>query len=288
MKAKIKALEESRDSYVKLLAKASETLAPVYEEEIKKLVTKISEAHDSWAGTNVKDEFHEVLGYTNFDVKAIQVDVGNVPEFSRRSIEECEHFLSKLDQLHKLLVEDVDQQLEKRFLNCVIRRLSQTVWKHMATSNANVLTYENLKTYLKKNYAGQLNAYQTFSKVFDIPFNKEEKFHVYSSKLENELLTGHAAVVKHFRPINGTNPLTSEQLLGFVGGMIFTEELKKNYFEIFKDLTTDFDKMSTCSQIAQRAEYFRERLSGNVLTSTTFLNRGGSNDKEKLKKKSQN
>jgi hypothetical protein len=42
--------------------------------------------------------------------------------------------------------------------------------------------------------------------------------------------------------------------------------------------------MSTCSQIAQRAEYFRERLSGNVLTSTTFLNRGGSNDKEKLKK----
>ena len=72
-----------------------------------------------------------------------------------------------------------------------------------------------------------MNAYQTFSKVFDIPFNKEEKFHVYSSKLENELLTGHAAVVEHFRPINGTNPLTSEQLLGFVEDMIFTEELKK-------------------------------------------------------------
>ena len=42
MKTKIKALEESRDSYVKLLAKASETLAPVYEEEIEKLVAKIS------------------------------------------------------------------------------------------------------------------------------------------------------------------------------------------------------------------------------------------------------
>ena len=93
MKAKIKALEESRDSYVKLLAKASETLAPVYEEEIKKLVTKISEA---------------VLSYTAFDIKAIQVDVGNVPEFFGRNIEECEHFVSKIDQLYKLLVEDID------------------------------------------------------------------------------------------------------------------------------------------------------------------------------------
>ena len=92
MKAKIKALEESHDSYVKLLAKASETLAP-YEEELKKLVTKISEA---------------VLSYTAFDIKAIQVDVGNVPEFFGRNIEECEHFVSKLDQLYKLLVEDID------------------------------------------------------------------------------------------------------------------------------------------------------------------------------------
>ena len=103
MKAKIKALEESRDSYVKLLAKASETLAP-YEEELKKLVTKISEAHDSWVETTVKDEFHEVLSYTAFDIKAIQVDVGNVPEFFGRNIEECEHFVSKLDQRYQAVI----------------------------------------------------------------------------------------------------------------------------------------------------------------------------------------
>jgi hypothetical protein len=281
MKTKIKALEESRDSYVKLLAKASETLAPVYEEEIKKLVAKISEAHDAWA-VNLKEESKEVLTYSNFDIKAIQVDVANVPEFTGKNIEECDKFLSKLDQLHKLLVEDVDAQLEKRFLNCCIRRLSQSVWKHMTTSNVNVSTYENLKNYIKKNYAGQLNAYQTFSKVFDIPFHKDEKFHVFASKLENELQTAHAAVKEHFRPVNGSNPLSSEQLMGFFGGMIFSEELKKNFFEIFKDLTTDFDNMSTCTQIAQRAEYFRERLSGSAFNSATFLNRGDSNDKKKL------
>ena len=47
--------------------------------------------------------------------KAIQVNVANVPEFTGKNIEECDKFLSKLDQLHKLLVEDVDAQLEKRF-----------------------------------------------------------------------------------------------------------------------------------------------------------------------------
>ena len=68
--------------------------------------------------------------------------------------------------------------------------------------------------------------------------------------------------------------------MGFFGGIIFSEELKKNFFEIFKDLTTDFDNMSSCTQIAQRAEYFRERLSGSAFNSATFLNRGESNDKK--------
>ena len=150
----------------------------------------------------------------------------------------------------------------------------------MMSSNVNISAYEDFKNYIKKNYAGQLNAYQTFSKVFDIPFNKDEKFHVFASKLENELQTAHTAVQEHFRSVNGNNPLTSEQLMGFFGGMIFSEELKKNFFHIFKDLTTDFDNMSTCAQIAQRAEYFRERLSGSAFSSATFLNRGVSTDKE--------
>jgi hypothetical protein len=93
-------------------------------------MAKISEAHDAWVVNNVKDEFHDVLKHSNFDIKALQVDVA------------------------KSLVEDVDAQLQKRFLNCCLRRLSQSAWKHMTTSNANVLTYESLKVYIKKIMPG--------------------------------------------------------------------------------------------------------------------------------------
>lgn len=92
-----------------------------------------------------------------------------------------------------------------------------------------------------------MNAYQTFSKVFEIPFNKDEKFHDFASKPKNELRTAHVAVKKHFRPVKDKNQLSSKQLMEFFGGMIFSEELKKNFFEIYKDLTTAFDNMSRCT-----------------------------------------
>ena len=52
---------------------------------------------------------------------------------------------------------------------------------------------------------------------------------------------------------------------------IFSKKLKGSHFHISKDITVDFDKFKNCGDVATRAEYFRERLSGNPITENTLL-----------------
>jgi hypothetical protein len=80
-----------------------------------------------------------------------------------------------------------------------------------------------------------------------------------------------SSIREHFKPVNGENKVTSEQCLDFFGALIFAEKLKGCHFHIFKDWTTDFDTLTTCHAVAQRAEYFREGLSGAPLSESTLL-----------------
>ena len=203
-----------------------------------------------------------------------------MPEFFGTNIQETEKFVSKLDQLFDLLVQNVDSKYETIFLNNVFRRLSESVYKTMNTSKSDVSTYANFKIFIKAHYGGQLNAFQCVSRIFDINYNPEAKFHIYSSKLAEEVRNAKGAIEAHFKDVNKAgSELSADQVLDFFGALIFTEELKKSHFHIFKDITLDFDKLKDCNAVATKAEYFRERLSGNPVNENSFFTRNKKNEK---------
>ena len=76
--------------------------------------------------------------------------------------------------------------------------------------------------------------------------------------------------------------LSADQVLDFFGALIFSEELKKSHFHIFKDMTLDFDKLKDCNAVATKAEYFRERLSGNPVNESSFFSRNKKIEKTRL------
>ena len=271
----IRSLEETLKTLNKELAKADVELQPLYRTQIGNILTKIGELAAEIV--NVKSEVTEVKENKSDDFsyfkKAISQDISQIPEFFGNNISETEKFISKLEQLFQLLVVDTDKSLEAFFLNCTFRRLSQSVYKTMISSKISVKTYEEFKNFVQKTFGGQLNCFQQVSRIFDIPYVAGEKFHIYTGKLSDELRMANSSIREHFKPVNGENEVTSEQCLDFFGALIFAEKLKGSNFHIFKDLTTDFDTLTTCNAVAQRAEYFRERLSGAPLSESTLLTR---------------
>ena len=255
----------------KLKKGADDANVEKYDKQIYETLDKISELTKNLENIIIKAEPIAHSGDT-FYKRSIANDVGNLPEFNGESISETENFLNKLDQLYQLLVVDIDSSLEPFFLNNIFRRLGHSVYKALKSKKNKIETFAEFKIFVKKNFGGQLNAFQSVSRIFDVKNDQDDKFHVYTGRLTEELETARGAIESHFKNINNSETeLTADQALDFMGALIFSEKLKGSHFHIFKDITVDFDKFKNCGDVATRAEYFRERLSGNPITENTLL-----------------
>ena len=128
-------------------------------------------------------------------------------------------------------------------------------------------------SYIRKTYGGQQNAFQVVSRAFDIEFRPDEKFFVYSNKLTNELRSSLLAMKGHYNDKNeGDKELTADNCINFLGALIMSQNLKKEHWEIFRDMTNDIDTLKTANAVAQKAEYYRERVQ-HAPSSSTFWGR---------------
>ena len=143
---------------------------------------KISELPKNLENIIIKAEPIAHSGDT-FYKRSIANDVGNLLECNGESISETENFLNKLDQLYQLLVVDIDSSLEPFFLNNIFRRLGHSVYKALKSKKNKIETFAEFKIFVKKNFGGQLNAFQSVSRIFDVKNDQDDKFHVYTGRL---------------------------------------------------------------------------------------------------------
>ena len=202
-------------------------------------------------------------------VKAIALALKDLPVYNGLTINETERYTSKLKQYFALLVTEVNGNLESEFLMQCRLRLGENVWKHIDTAKPDIQNFEKYITYINNTYGGQQNAFQVVSRAFDIEFKKDEKFFIFSNKLTNELRSSLMAIKSHY----GTgNELTVDSVIDFMGALITSQHLKKDHWEIFRDMTNDMDSLKTANAVAQKAEYYRERVQ-HAPTSSTFWGR---------------
>ena len=150
------------------------------------------------------------------------------------------------------------------------------MWKHIDTAKPDIKNFDKYIAYINNTYGGQQNAFQVVSRAFDLEFLKDENFFIYSNKLTNELRSSLMAIKGHY----GTDKkLTADDVIDFIGALIMSQNLKKDHWEIFRDMTNDINSLKTANTVAQKAEYYRERVQ-HAPTSSTFWRR---NDNRNVK-----
>ena len=105
-------------------------------------------------------------------------------------------------------------------------------------------TFENVKKFVRERFGGNYNAYQRVSRIFDVHFNPNDKFQIYATKLNQEISNSLAAIKDHYAKINVDSELTPDQVMEFMGGILASENIRRNFHDIHKEMYKDFDGSS--------------------------------------------
>lgn len=201
------------------------------------------------------------------NAKLIERTLAAQPTFYGTDTVEAEGFLNKMDQLYILLVKEVDPSLESDFVMHAKLKFGSNVFSQMRASDEKLDTFVKFKKFITTRFAGQYNAFQRVSKIFDIPFNANDKYHVYSTKLTEELQSCVEAIREHYGNIDKSKPLSAESVVEFFGGLLMAQKIKIADYQIYRDMVLDFDRLSSATTVAAKAEFYRERT-GNASNST--------------------
>ena len=251
--------ENAKEERKGKLAKAEQDYADFISNSIKK--TPIS---SSSSDTVNSDKLYDR------GVKAISSALKELPTYNGLNISETERYLAKLNQFFTLLVTGVNENLEGEFLSQIKLKLGDNVWKHLDTTKPDISNFEKYKIFINTNYGGFQNAFQVVNRAFDIEFDPNQKNFIFSNKLTDELRTSLAAIKRHYNKIDGDKELTASECIDFIGALCVSQKLKEHDWELFRDMTNDFDKLKSANEVAQKAEFYRERLQSSTVNSTSF------------------
>jgi hypothetical protein len=203
----------------------------------------------------------------NQNVRLIERTLAAQPTFYGTDTVEAEGFLNKMEQLFILLVKEVDPNLEAEFVMHAKLKFGSSVFSQMRASEEKLDTFAKFKKFVTTRFAGQYNAFQRVSKIFDIQFNSNDKYHVYSTKLTEELQSCVEAIREHYGNIDKSKPLSAESVVEFFGGLLMAQKIKIADYQIYRDMVLDFDRLTSATTVAAKAEFYRERT-GNASNST--------------------
>ena len=242
-----------------------------YEAALEKAQLKLLELIDT-VDTSIKSTSTSSETYKrNSQIKSIESAL-NETTFKGLDINETTRFVERLDKIFIITVTGKDPTLESDFLDLVKLRLSDAVFKNLHASQADVSTFDKFKLWIKTTYGGNFNAFQILQRAWDIEFKPEDKFTVYAQKVSEEMRTGAAAIQKQLTAIKGTSTVSTEDIeftLEFIAALLTSNNLRSHCWPLYKDMVNDMDKMLTSAEVANKAEYYRERLGGDFLGKST-------------------
>ena len=105
--------------------------------------------------------------------KQIETALSDIPRFDGNNPAETETFLDRLSQTHKILVTDIDPDLEGQFVKSAKLRLGPSVYKHLTNAGETIATMDEMTTFIRTHYSAKINAIQSFSKIFDNLWHSE-------------------------------------------------------------------------------------------------------------------
>ena len=194
---------------------------------------------------------------------SVQTRISEIGKFRQDSTILINTYVLKLDNLYNLLVKDnlaTHTGLERNFVTMVVLALPTNA----QTKFQSIKTWSSLKVKVKEFYQADISIFQHLARLWD--FNPDS---TNWSEIASELMAicneSKNTIRQKFESDGIT--LTADHVFDLMSAMLLSELIRSNAPETYKMMIEKLDLCKTASDVAIKANFFKDRLSDEHLSS---------------------
>ena len=213
------------------------------------------------------------------DKKSIENHLKTIPRFTGTTPEETERFIDRLRQAHEALVKGKNPELEVVFLTHSKLLLDISISKHLHSGGKEIDSFEKLKTFLTEQYGPKVNSCQLLTKIFDEDFDVNGQISVFATRISELTKVAYSAVNAQYKRVHKCQTdIPAEDAMQFVAATVVANNVRGHNYALWHDMIRELDDCLTPHEVANKAEYYSQRLNESGASSTFFgRNRNGRN-----------
>ena len=214
------------------------------------------------------------------DKKSIENHLKTIPRFTGTTPEETERFIDRLRQAHEALVKGKNPELESVFLTHSKLLLDISISKHLHSGGKLIDSFEKMKTFLTEQYGPKVNSCQLLTKIFDEDFDVDGQISVFATRISELTKVAYSAVNSQYKRVHKCQTdIPAEDAMQFVAATVVANNIRGSNHTLWRDMIRDLDDCLTPHEVANKAEYYSQRLNKSGASSTFFgRNRSGRNN----------
>ena len=201
---------------------------------------------------------HEIKGMSN-------VIATEVPIFS--SGQDVHIWLNKLESYWKLYVaNDTSGFMEKHFIQSAKSRLCSEYLHAMLGSSDATNTFEEMKSYMKKNHASKMSVFQILDTLWEMDQKDSENFRDFGIRLDDKAKEAENIIdakFKEWAEANQGSEMKISDIYKLVSGQVFLQSLKNKHRVVYNNICNDLDKTWSANEIALKAMTFSDRMASS-------------------------
>ena len=202
-------------------------------------------------------------------------------KFKGQSPEELTAFVTDIQQIFEILVQDKDQEHHRFFLDELKLKLDSTIQGRLRDAGG-AESFDHLVKWLRDNYGEAYTSYQLLSKAWSAEYKSGTQFVNYSAAIERHMRTARDHIKASWAKNNSGQEMTVDDTFELFTGMLMVEVVRKESFEVYQAMTNKLDTLTTAAKVAAEAETIRTQYGAKSLSAgekTFYAPKSGSKTK---------
>ena len=238
------------------------------EQYVKKLDGEIKRRNEEGEKVDKKENVktESVANFMSHKIKGMSNTIATeVPVFS--TSHDVHIWLNKLESYWKLYVaNDTSGLMEEHFIQCAKSRVCSEYLHAMLSSSDATNTFEELKTYMKKNHASKMSVFQILDTIWEMDQKETENFRDFGIRLDDKAKEAEniiEAKFKEWADANEGSEMNKSDIYKLVSGQVFLQSLKNKHRVVYNNICNDLDKTWSANEIALKAMTFSDRMASS-------------------------
>ena len=213
--------------------------------------------------------------------RRLQQHCSLLKRFKGQSPEELTAFVTDIQQIFEILVQDKDKEHHRFFLDELKLKLDSTIQGRLRDAGG-AESFDHLVKWLRDNYGEAYTSYQLLSKAWSAEYKSGTQFVNYSAAIERHMRTARDHIKASWAKNNSGQEMTVDDTFELFTGMLMVEVVRKEAFEVYQAMTNKLDTLTTAAKVAAEAETIRTQYGAKSLSAgekTFYAPKSGSKTK---------